>query len=111
MRCPQSRNAPRPLFPLAVAGFPVGQPLGRVGFLGKPQGTLAHDVLLDLVGAAGDRLARYRDEDLGDESVERAQLLVSGQHSGRSGDQGWVLVRLASNVAESQLDDRALRTG
>ena len=48
-----------------------GRSTSTDGLLGQAEGPLAEDVALDLVGAAGDRLAGHRDEDLGDETVER----------------------------------------
>ena len=52
--------------PLAVAGLAVRQAPRRVRLAGQAEDLLAEDVVLDLVGAAGDRLRRDRDEDLGD---------------------------------------------
>src|SRR5262245_50128035 len=77
--------------------------------LGEPEDALTEDVVLDLVGAPGDRLGRHRHQDLGDDAVERC--VGPGQHPVGAADEAVGVGRGARDDAGRQLAERALRAG
>jgi hypothetical protein len=70
---------------------------------------LTDDVVLDLVGATGDRLRRHRQQDLGDHAVEDAVGVV--QLAVGAGEVRVGARRRLGDAAGRQLAERALRAG
>jgi hypothetical protein len=82
--------------------LPVGGcVVARAGLARQAEDSLADDRPLDLVGAAGDRDRRHRQDDLGHHSAERR--IRPGQHGPRPGDHRMHPCRLAGDAAAGQL--------
>ena len=94
--------------PGAASGEENGRArIARSCSFGQPEDALPEDVVLDLVGAAGDRDGRDRHEHLGDGAIERR--VGRHEHARGAGDRGVHAGGRARDGAAGELADRPLR--